>query len=117
MTGKGSIDELLFNRKSIPWCACAATDNGVCLLVSHFSLVSGYITQYFEQLGFEKHGIDANKHGFLRVRFVVEKKRRKTIVYGIDKGNLGSRCLYIATYAHAGGAVSELRLAIVYSID
>ena len=51
-----------------------------CLSVctSHSSLVSGYITQYFGQLGFERHGIEANRNGFSSVRFVVEKKRGKT---------------------------------------
>ena len=53
-------------------------NRSVCLLVSlwtsHSSLVSGYITQYFGQLGFERHGIEANREGFSRVRFVVEKK-------------------------------------------
>ena len=67
------------------------------MCTSHFSLVSGYNTQYFVQLGFERHGIEANRNGFSRVRFVVEKKRGKLL------GLL---------YAHARGAVSELRLAI-----
>ena len=57
-------------------------NRSVCLSVSlctlHSSLVSGYITQYFGQLGFERHGIEANRNGFSRVRFVVEKKRGKT---------------------------------------
>ena len=55
----------------IPWCACAARDTVIVqafLLVSvctsHSSLVSCYITQYFAQLGFERHGSDANKNGF-----------------------------------------------------
>ena len=43
-------------------------NRSVCLLVSlctsHFSLISGYITQYFTQLGFERHWIDANRNGF-----------------------------------------------------
>ena len=66
------------------------------MCTSHSSLVSGYITQYFGQLGFERHRIEANRNGFSSVRFVVEKKRGKTL------GLL---------YAHARGAVSELRLA------
>ena len=56
-------------------------NRSVCLLVSlctsHFSLVGSYITQYFTQLDFEWHGIDAIRNGFLRVRFAVEKKREK----------------------------------------
>ena len=76
-------------------------NRSVCLLLvslctSHSSLVSGYFTQNFGQLGFERHGIEAIRNGYLKVRFVVEKKRGKT------KGLL---------YAHARGAVSELRLA------
>ena len=50
----------------------------VSLCTSHSSLVSGYITQYFGQLGFERQGIEVNRNGFSRVRFVVEKKRGKT---------------------------------------
>ena len=82
----------------IPCRACAARDTVIvqCVCTSHSSLVSGYITQYFGQLGFERHGIEANRNGFLGVRFVVEKKRGKT--WGL-------------LYTHARGAVSELRLA------
>ena len=57
-------------------------NRSVCLLVSlwasHYSLVSGYITQYFGQLGFERHVIGANRNGFSRVCFVIEKKREKS---------------------------------------
>ena len=66
------------------------------MCTSHSSLVSGYITQYFGQLGFERHEIEANRKGFSRICFVIEKKRGKT--WGL-------------LYAHARGAVSELRLA------
>ena len=72
------------HRLVIPCRTCAARDTVIlqCLLVSvctsHSSLVSGYITQYFEQLGFERHGIEANRNGFSRIRFVTEKKRGKT---------------------------------------
>ena len=66
--------------RSTGYCNCF-----VCLLVSlsvctsHFSVVSGYNTQYFGQLGFERHGIEANRNGFSRVGFVVEKKRGKLL--------------------------------------
>ena len=43
----------------------------VSVCTSHSSLVSGYITQYFGQLGFERHGIEANRNRFSSVRFVV----------------------------------------------
>ena len=66
------------------------------MCTSHSSLVSGYITQYFGQLGFERHGIETNRNGFSRVRLVVKIKHGKTL------GLL---------YAHARGAVSELSLA------
>ena len=75
-------------------------NRSVCLLVglctSHSSLVSSYITQRFGQLGSQRLGIEANKNGFSRVRFVIEKRRGKTL------GLL---------YAHACGAVPKLRLA------
>ena len=48
------------------------------LVCAHHTLVSSSITQYFGQLGFEEHGIGANRNGFSRVCFVVEKKRGKT---------------------------------------
>ena len=44
---------------------------------SYFSLVSGFITWYFRQLGLARHKIDANKNGFLRIHFVVDKKGGK----------------------------------------
>ena len=64
-------------------CRKGYCNRSVCLLLvslcaSHSSLVSGYITQYFGQLGFERHGIEANRNGYLRVRFVVENKQGKT---------------------------------------
>ena len=31
-------------------------------------------------IGFERYGIDANRNGFSRVSFVVEKKRRKFLI-------------------------------------
>ena len=45
------------------------------------SKISGSATVYhlvFGRLGFERHGIDANKIGFSRVRFVFGKKQGKT---------------------------------------
>ena len=53
--------------------------------------------QYFGQLGLKRHGIDANKNGFSKVRFVAEKKPRKTLVI---------------LYAHAQGTVLELMIRL-----
>ena len=75
-------DDIIFNyplprMRSKGYCNRSVSVS-VCTCTSHSSLVSGYITQYFGQLGFERHGIEANRNGFSRVCFVVEKKRGKT---------------------------------------
>ena len=66
----------------------------VCLWTSYLSLVSGFITCYVGQLGFERYRIDAILNGFSRVSLVAKKKAKENF------GSLlcpRSRC-YLQTY-------------------